>query len=51
MTENIRNLERVNIDAASRAIIQTKFNEYVNFEFRQRTFMEAEMRTRMSVKE
>jgi hypothetical protein len=34
VTENIRYLENVQIDAASRAIIQNKFNEYVNFEFR-----------------
>ena len=38
------------IDAATRTILQKKFMEYANFEMRQRTFMEEEMKTRLSVK-
>ena len=43
VTENVRNIERVRVDAATRVILQTKFNEYANFELSQRAFMESEM--------
>lgn len=51
VTENIRNLKHVKIDAASRSVLLQRFTEYANFEFRQRSFMEDEMRTRLSVKD
>lgn len=51
VTENIRNLKHVKIDAASRSVLLQRFTEYANFEFRQRSFMEEEMRTRLSVKD
>lgn len=51
MTENIRNLKLIKIDAASRQVLLQRYTEYANFEFRQRTFMEEEMRTRLSVKD
>ena len=50
VTENVRHIEKVKVDAATRAILQTKFNEYANFELGQRAFMESEMQTRLSVK-
>jgi len=40
----------VRIDASTRAILLVKYTEYANFELSQRTFMENEMQTRLSVK-
>ena len=50
MTENIRNLDTVKIDAATRAILLTKFKYYANFELTQRSMMEDAMRQRLAVK-
>lgn len=40
LTENIRHLEKVRIDAETRAILMAKFTETVNFELKQRAHME-----------
>ena len=50
VTENIRNIEEVKVDSATKTILLQKFVDYVTFEFRQRSFMEEEMKTRLSVK-
>ena len=39
------------IDSPTRAILLAKYTEYANFELSQRTFMENEMQTRLSVKD
>ena len=51
VTENVRNIDTVKVDSATKLILQTKFNEYANFELSQRLFMETELQTRMSVKQ
>ena len=51
VVENIRHLEKTRLCAGTRAALQTKFLEYANFELSQRSFMESEMQTRLSVKQ